>query len=152
MPAAPAPRRRGRGCLVVAMIAAGGLVFGLAVLAAIAIPAYADYVARTRVTQALSEAAAAKLQVAAFRIEHGRCPRADDPGFGPVRPPPPGSALAAIALGTDAAGGCTIELTLRGEPDALEGRHLRLAGAAGGGAWTCSTDLAPRYRPSGCRD
>ncbi|MEX2498772.1 MAG: pilin [Wenzhouxiangellaceae bacterium] len=62
------------------MYGAGGIgmlaVAGIA--AAIAVPAYQDYVARSRINLAMAMATTLKLEIETFRLDHGRWPREDE--------------------------------------------------------------------------
>ena len=152
---AGAPPRRGlSGCAIAALVAAGCAVPVIAILAAIAIPAYQDYVARAAVAQALSSASPAKLQLQMSMIGQpaGQCP---GNGQGPLRAPEDyaGQGLASITFGKFESGDCGLVLVLR-QPRhrPLDGKRIWLElgpGLAGG--WRCRSELQDKYLPASCR-
>ena len=122
----------------------------IAILAAIALPAYQDYIVRSKVALVMAEAEAAKEQVSTFVANTDRCPRdAAELQLGP--PSTPGlAALDVVPLG---GGVCVIELTLEALPgaqDLADGRiYLR---REEDGSWSCTSDLARQTRlPPTCR-
>jgi type IV pilus assembly protein PilA len=149
-PAAPATGLS-RGCLI-AIIAAVLLPFAvvaLAIIAAIAIPAYADYASRAQVLGILEQATPAKAAVESFYAEVGRCPR-DAAEIALSQPVAPG--LRELRLEEDAGGRCLIELAL-GQLKAAGGTeagNLTLT-RLGTGDWNCSSNLPPRLLPESCR-
>ena len=152
-PARPAPPggKRLPGCLVAAVVAAALMVPMVAILAAIALPAYRDYVGRSQVAQALAATAPLQQQVTAFVASHGRCPGNDDPGFGPADAYA-GHARAGIELGESDEGVCAIELLLQDERNEdLDGHRLWLEYEAAAGQWRCSAEIEDRYLPAHCR-
>lgn len=148
-----APAKKSSGCKIAAIIlVVGGLCMLpiLAIMAAIALPAYQDYVVRTKVATALAEARAVQPQVEAFFANTDRCPRdAAELGLSP-----PGSeAVAAIVVGEANTGMCTIDLQLKGVSGAedLAGESIRLS-RDNAGDWYCTSDMAKRIRlPTDCR-
>ena len=152
-PARPAPpgNARLRGCLIAAVVAVLLAVPMVAILAAIAVPAYHDYLGRSQVAQALAAAAPLQAQVAAFVAGHDRCPGNDDPGFGPAEAYA-GSTHAGIELGESDEGVCAIELLLQDERNGkLDGHRLWLEYEAAAGQWRCSAEIEDRYLPAHCR-
>ncbi len=115
----------------------------IGILAAIAIPAYSDYQAKSKFTAAMSEAAAGKT---AFEL------KSND-----------GVAIAAVGdIGlaattsncTMAAGATTITCTIRQAPSQVNGKIITWTRAADG-TWGCDSDLAAadkiKYAPTSCR-
>ena len=127
----------------------------IAILAAIAIPAYQDYVIRSQVTEGLSLADGAKTAVAEFYSNTGRLP--------------PGNASAGLASDTSISGsyvskldvGLTGIVVAYGGPKANSAiptaATLLLSPITGAGAgtikWTCKAgaSLQQKYLPSSCR-
>ncbi|MGJ4802712.1 pilin [Luteimonas sp. SDU82] len=145
---APAPRQGMHGCLI-ALLVAGGLAIPVAaILVAIAMPAYNDYLARSQIVAALAETAPVKVRLGEFVAQHGRCPLADEPGFGAAHAP--GQAHAGVAfIATDS--GCAMAIALpdtRGGP--LQGKRLWLEREEDG-SWRCGSDAEDRYLPADCR-
>jgi hypothetical protein len=116
----------------------GGLLLVLvpimAILAAIALPAYNDYTVRAKVATAVNALQPLKDQVQHFADDEGRCPGANDAGF-----PAPGdftqAGLSAVNIGRFNNGHCGIEATL-----AARQEHRRRPAVAG---------IRSRQRPLG---
>lgn len=146
-------KKKGSGCGVVAIVLVGGgifLIMVLAILAAIALPAYQDFLVRSKIVVVMAEGEAAKHQVSTFFANTDRCPRdAAELQLGP--PTSPGlAALDIVPLGD---GVCVIELTLEALPgadDLADGRILLRRESDG--TWSCSSDLSRQSRlPASCR-
>lgn len=149
----PPPKRGLSGCAIAAIVVAALAVPVLAILAAIAIPAYNDYTIRAKTTAGLVGAAPAMQRaVAEFAAQHGRCPGNDD--FAPlVRQFATVARPATVRFGALANGHCAFEFTLRGNA-AVEGRTWLHEAHRDGDLlrWDCSGgDLPDRYRPPACR-
>jgi type IV pilus assembly protein PilA len=147
-PAMPAiePRKKNNGCLIAALVGGiGGLVV-LSILAAIALPAYRDYLIRSKTTMALAEGRALTVPVLEYQQANGRCPTT----FDELGLPPPDLDVTLVSLGE---GRCVIEVGLEGLYDsrALDDRRLYLT-LEESGAFSCTSDLEREiYLPSGCR-
>ncbi|MBB6367373.1 type IV pilus assembly protein PilA [Xanthomonas sacchari] len=151
---AAAPRSGLSGCAIMAIIGAVGgvmLVAFLGIAAAIALPAYQDYLARAKVAQALGTLAPLKDQVAAFAAQEHRCAVNGDTGFGTPQSYA-GDAIAQVRVGRFDNGHCGLEATLR-LPDQkrLDGKALWLDYDERTSAWNCSSDLDDRVLPVHCR-
>lgn len=156
-PAAPAttvePPKKGNGCLIAAAVIVGGgvfLLFVLGILAAIALPAYQDYVTRSQLASVRLEGQTAKLAVDQFRANTDRCPR-DAEELGLAEPSTPG--LDRLEVGALDDGRCAVELTvgtLGTNNSAIGGRLLLTRGEDG--MWSCSSEGIPeKLLPSDCR-
>jgi len=137
----------------------------IGILAAIAIPAYQDYTVRSKVTEGLTAAAAAKTSVADAWNSLGVMP-ADQGEAGLEDNPADGSGYATkyvdsmlYAYLTDTTGTLTVDLnaTTLGLP-AGSGETVVFLGtvnAVGGIDWTCDdaagSTLPQKYRPANCR-
>ncbi len=147
--AAPPPKKRMHGCLIALIVALCLMVPVVGILAAIAIPAYNDYVARAKVAQAMGTTMALRWRVVEFREREERCPVNGDAGFSDddlVLGPP----VASVRLGDAGENRCTITLTLGDATPALDGRHLDYAFDPGTGDWRCRSDVDARHLPAGC--
>ncbi|TAA40197.1 GYF domain-containing protein [Pseudoxanthomonas winnipegensis] len=149
-----APARRGlSGCAIAAIVALACAVPVTAILAAITIPAYQDYVTRSVIAQALSEAAPVQAQVqqAIAQAPSGSCPANGQP---PFRAPGDyaGRAVSAITIGKfPASGACGLKIVLRRPGQArLDGKRIWLE-ADGAGGWRCRSELPGRQLPAQCR-
>lgn len=140
------------GCLV-AIVVAGILMillFIAGILAAIALPAYQDYLQRAKVAQAAAEVAPLRLLVTDFRDAEGTCPFNGDGGIGP-EDSPAGIYATKITAGEFDDGSCGIELELGNTGHAgLDGGRIWWQLGADG-AWTCSSDVDDRWLAAECR-
>ena len=127
----------------------------IAILAAIAIPAYQDYVIRSQVSEGMSLADGAKTAYAEFYSNTGRKP-ASNASVGLAAPTSiSGSYVSAVTIV-----GTGIQVTYSG-PKAntnIAGDMLLLSPITGAGsgsiAWTCKAGATPipaKYLPSSCR-
>ncbi|KAF1712106.1 hypothetical protein CSC70_00815 [Pseudoxanthomonas kalamensis DSM 18571] len=121
----------------------------VAILAAIAIPAYQDYTLRARVYTAVAAVAPLKTQIVQFEDEQQACPGNDDEGFGAPESYA-GDSGAAVRIG-EFDGRCGLELHLDDPSPRLDGKVLRLEHDAESGDWDCSSDIEVRYLPASCR-
>lgn len=142
--------------LILGLLAGIGLLglIGIAILAAIAIPAYQDYTMRAKLAGAYNEAWQIQIAVSEyFNSNDGNCPSNGDGSVG--------SAdsyyglyysRAQVEPGTDANGSpfCLINLTLAGDPK-LAGKTLQLAMDANQ-TWSCMSDDQEivRWLPKSC--
>jgi type IV pilus assembly protein PilA len=139
-----------RGWIVALVIGLGGLIVVVAILAAIAIPAYQDYVVRAKVSVAFVEADAQKAAVAEFYAAQGRCPTNGDEGFKPAQDYAT-PMVSAIHIRPSDSGDCGIELILSNlGGSAVANKTLRYSMDAKG-KWTRSSDLPARYLPQSMR-
>lgn len=122
----------------------------IGVLAAIAIPAYQNYIIRAKVSEALTFASQAKTAVAEYYQSQGTLP-ADNPTAG----------LATSITGTNvsqvtvAAGVITVTASIAGVPTASSNIIFTPATGPSGITWTCNSSAAGtldnQYRPSNCK-
>ena len=128
----------------------------IAILAAIAIPAYQDYVIRSQVSEGVALADGSKTAVAEFYQNNGRWPGSNISAGVAKDTSIIGNYVTQLDVGTPAAG--EIQVTYGG-PKANKVLStsttliLSPTSAKGGSvAWTCkSTTLASKYLPSACR-
>lgn len=123
----------------------------IAILAAIALPAYQDYTIRAQVSEGMVLADGAKTAVAEYYTNKGTFPT-DNPTAG-------------LAAATDIKGNYVSQVAVANGVitvtyganvnSAVSGKTVTLspdAGAGGSIKWACaSTDLLPKYLPSSCR-
>ena len=116
----------------------------IAILAAIAIPAYQDYVARSQVTAGLADITAGKSLYEA----HILATSATSFNPGDIGLQDPTTRCNPITMDPDPNNGY-IECTLVGTPK-IAGSHIRIERNSAG-HWTCTTDVAnDKYKPAGC--
>jgi type IV pilus assembly protein PilA len=116
----------------------------IAILAAIAIPAYQDYVARSQVTAGLADITAGKSLYEAHIVA------TSSTSFlpGEIGLHDPTARCNPITMDPDPNNGY-IECTLVGNPK-INGSHIRIERDSSG-HWTCTTDVAyEKYFPDGC--
>ena len=118
----------------------------IAILAAIALPAYQDYIARSQVTTGLADI---RSGVTAFeeRIQRGTpagAPTEADIGLQKV------TARCAIAVSGAASdtSGQKIQCTMKGNPK-VNTKTVILERDANG-SWNCTTTAEAKYKPTGC--
>lgn len=136
----------------------------IGILAAIAIPAYQNYIARSQVTEALTLASAQKGPVADVYSQDGTCPAngtAASNGI-PVKTEIKGKYVAEVETGGEgtATGGCTItaKMNSTGVSTDIQGGLLKLTMTNNGGSmsWACTTvstgagKIDQKYLPKAC--
>lgn len=122
----------------------------IAILAAIALPAYQDYVARSQVAEGFSLATSARLAIAEQYSQTGEFPATNAEGG--LAPPQSinGRHVRSVTVGP---GDGSIAVTFSGTASAkISGQTLALnaTDASGSIRWTCG-GVDPRYLPSSCR-
>jgi len=130
----------------------GGAVPMLGILAAIAIPAYQEYVTRAQVSEAVVLADGAKLAVAEFYGAHGRCPKSNaeaelgDPAS--LR----GAFVDSVSV-SETNGRCVIQAKLGGArlASVLRGKQVSFVATNPQAGWVCDGNVAPKYLPRSCR-
>jgi len=125
----------------------------IGILAAVAIPAYTDYTARAKVTEAVGALAAAKTSVSEYYISQGSMP-ADATEAG-INTGALGDYVASVAYTQTSATVGEVEVTLTNNITGdLNGKKFKLTGtgSAQGVSWACTTTDAPaKYLPASCR-
>ncbi len=116
----------------------------IGILAAIAIPAYQDYIARSQVAAGLAEISPGKTQFEVLMNEGTAPTTAADIGLAVSTRC---TALTILATaGTTGTG--SIECKLAGTPT-INTKTITLSRASTG-AWSCATTAAAKYAPKGC--
>jgi type IV pilus assembly protein PilA len=143
----------------------------IGILAAIAIPQYQDYVTRSKVTEGLNLAAAAKTAVAETFQAKGKMPTGSNNSYGlPLPASISGTYVTSVSVagGTAQGTGGVITITYNAADPHLSGKILTLVPIteAGGIAWECGyatvvvngitqagvgTTVDNRYLPQSCR-
>ncbi|PJK00510.1 prepilin-type cleavage/methylation domain-containing protein [Lysobacteraceae bacterium NML91-0213] len=124
----------------------------IAILAAIALPAYQDYVARSQVSEGMSLSAGAKTAVAEYYANHGAYP-ANNAAAGVS---PAGSITGKYVSGTTIANGViTVAYAKTATSAKVRGGSLALSPTDRGGSieWACAAGagMEAKYLPSSCR-
>jgi len=124
----------------------------IGILAAIAIPAYQDYTIRSKVSEGLNLASAAKLAVSETFSSDGAFKSAQVSYGLPQAVSIAGTHV--VSVGVNNLGYVTVNFTVLGGSVARgDGLQLRPTTAAGSIKWTCYADgLDAKYLPSTCRN
>ncbi|AXK73401.1 DUF4339 domain-containing protein [Lysobacter sp. TY2-98] len=141
------PQKQGMSGCLIALIVVGVLAVPMiGILAAIAIPAYNDYVVRSKVAQQVDmRAAAIEVQVTEAHQRLGRCPNdAQEAGVADG---------ANLDFGHLQDGRCAFQITVRDPKPQIDGKTVVFAApTAPSGPWDCTGgDLPPRYRRAACK-
>lgn len=125
----------------------------IGILAAIAIPAYQDYVARSQSTEGLNLASGQKTTVAEIWSTEGSFADADSGSSGiPAAADISGDFVSQVAV---ADGIITATFASSGVAAPLQGNSLQLSPVTSAGSvnWVCSSsDIDDEYLPSDCRN
>lgn len=124
----------------------------IGILAAVAIPAYQDYIARSQATEAVYLLQAGKTPFVDYFGDRGFWPAAASDVMGTTS----GKYTATIAITSGGGGTGALEVTATmaslGVNSAVAGQTIVLTTGDGGKAWGCSNGtLAPKFRPAACR-
>ncbi len=127
----------------------------IAILAAIAIPQYQNYITKTQFTESQTIADGLKTPIVEFSNQNGSCPTNTSGGF------LPGASYKGKYVASVAVGGtyptCTVTATFKATGSVsqpLGGQTTILTGTVNGGtvSWTCSaTGIPDKYLPQVCR-
>lgn len=112
----------------------------IGILAAIAIPAYSKYQAKSKVTAGLAEVSALKVGYDAV-INQGGTPDTTNVGMSGTS-----TANCDISVGS---GDTALSCALKNAPPAVASATITLKRDADGG-WTCATTVTDDYKPKGC--
>jgi type IV pilus assembly protein PilA len=127
----------------------------IGILAAVAIPAYQDYIARAQVSEAVSLLSSGKAAMAEHYADHGYWPTGASEVMGSVA----GKYTASVTiLASATTGALTLEATMKPSNinASITSGTVILYTTDGGKIWTCSPGttapaLATKYLPSACR-
>lgn len=142
----PSRRQRAGFSLIELMI----VIAIIAILAAIAIPAYQNYVIRAQVTEGLSLASGAKAAVWDYVSNTGEYPSNNDvAGLADA-----GAIAGNYVSSVNVSGGkVTVSFDQPATNTAIRNQTLTLSPYTHGGSieWTCASAMPGRYLPSACR-
>jgi type IV pilus assembly protein PilA len=126
----------------------------IGILAAVAIPAYQDYIARSQVGEAVNLMAGGKTPLAEFYADKGAWPNFATSVMGTTA----GKYTASIALTVgngQTAATATLTATMKGAGSVnkqIAGGTIQLETTDGGKIWTCKTGtVLPKYVPGACK-
>ena len=123
----------------------------IGILAAVAIPAYQDYIARSQVSEAVSLTAGGKTPLAEYYSDKGAWPAAATDVMGNIS----GKYVSVITIAAGGNSTNTVSLEARMKTAtinaAIQSGTLILT-SADGKQWDCTGgNLGPKYRPASCR-
>lgn len=128
----------------------------IGILAAIAIPAYQNYIARSQATEALNLASGLKGPVAEYFSQEGACPNNDSAAVGgiAVKGSITGKYVASVATGTTS-NKCTITATFINSEGVNAGLKnqtitLTMTDNSGSNSWACTSTANQKYLPKSC--
>lgn len=124
----------------------------IGILAAIAIPAYTDYTARAKVTEAVGALASAKTSVSEYYTSMGKMPI--DAAAAGINTAPAGSYVDNVEYTRTSDTVSAVTAELKGVNGTANGKKFKLTGTGSdaGVTWACSTvDLDQKYLPANCR-
>jgi type IV pilus assembly protein PilA len=113
----------------------------IGILAAVAIPAYQDYVAKSKFAAALSEVSAGKTGFDVKLNEGEAISAPEQAGLAAADKPTTNCTFGASAT--------TLTCTVRGGPSAIAGKVITLTRSTDG-AWSCGTDADEKFRGTSC--
>jgi type IV pilus assembly protein PilA len=123
----------------------------IGILAAVAIPAYQDYIARAQVSEAVALTSSGKTPMAEFHADKGIWPSTADIVMGSVS----GKYVSNITI--TAGAGVSTPLTLQAKMKGtavntvIQDKTLEVT-TTDGKVWACSGgDISSKYRPAACR-
>lgn len=127
----------------------------VAILAAVALPAFRVYVARAQVTEALSLSSGLSRAVLESYWQTGACVQSGNGVVPPATDVNGPYVLSVEASGTGTpTGGCTMTVTLRSSnvSPSLQGKTLTLTLDTAGSSsrWLCTSTVEQRYLPTSC--
>ena len=123
----------------------------IGILAAIAIPAYQDYVVRSQVSEGLSLADGSKTAIAEFYSNTGHLPLSNSSAGLAAATSIQGNYVKSV---TNTSGLVAVLFNSTKANKAIQGKTLNLSAipSAGSTKWTCkSTDIPNKYLPTNCR-
>lgn len=124
----------------------------IGILAAVAIPAYQDYIARSQVSEAISLTAGGKTPMAEFFADKGQWPASATDVMGTTSGKYVGSVAITTGAGTTGALELTATMASTGVNSAVQGATLILSTGDGGKSWGCSGgNISSKFRPASCR-
>jgi type IV pilus assembly protein PilA len=121
----------------------------IGILAAVAIPAYQDYIARAQMSEAVTLMGGGKTPLSEYIADQGGLPTAITEVVGTIS----GKYVSTLALAGNAT---TVYLTATmgttGVNSAIQGRTVQLSSADGAKSWDCSPgNVSAKFLPAACR-
>jgi type IV pilus assembly protein PilA len=129
----------------------------IGILAAIAIPAYQDYIARAQMSEAMVLADGLKTSISETYAQDGSCPANGTSGIAAAIAIN-GNYVTSVTTGGPggANGGCTVTVLMNSTSTStgIKGKNLILtmatSAAGGSNIWTCTSSALQKYVPKAC--
>ena len=127
----------------------------IGILAAIALPAYQDYIARSQMTEGFNLAGGQKGALSEFYADKGRWPTSNTEAGVAAASQITGKYVANVAVA-----GSVLTATMKSSnvPKGIQGKKVILTGTVaanpkdqGSYQWACSSDASSKYLPASCR-
>ena len=120
----------------------------IGILAAVAIPAYQDYIGRAQVAEGPALLGGLKTPITEAIANDGLTAGCVSP-TGAVTS---GKYVASVAVAIDGTTGCNVTATYQtsGVNDDVSGKLIRYKYTVSTSAWTCSTNLTAKFAPKSC--
>lgn len=125
------------------------------ILAAIALPTYQDYTARSQMTEALNLAGGQKSAITEFRSNTGKWPSSNLEAGIVVPSGLTGKYVEKVTItGTQSAGLINAQMKGTNVADSIKSATLTLKGEEKSGSyvWSCWSSVSNRFLPSSCRN
>lgn len=122
----------------------------IGILAALALPAYQDYIARTQMTEAFNLAGGQKGAVTEYEADKGVWP-ADNSAAGVAAAADiKGKYVASVTVASNA---ITAQMASSGVSKDIQGAKLTLTATKNSGSydWQCTSDAQKKFLPASCR-
>jgi len=132
----------------------------IAILAAIAIPAYQDYITKSQFTESQTVADGLKTPIQEYFTQTGACPQIGTAlgGLAAATTSYAGKYVQSASVGTTITAGalCPITVTFKGTGSVstpLVSQTVIFNGTDNGGTftWACTSAVADKYKPAACR-
>lgn len=126
----------------------------IGILAALAIPAYQDYIARTQMTEALNLAGGQKSAVTEYHADKGSFPTSNTEAGIAAASQIKGNYVKSVSIGAN--GVITATMKGSGISQDIQGATLTLTptaqtATAGSYEWTCAASVSNKFLPATCR-
>ena len=123
----------------------------IGILAAIALPAYQDYIARSQMTEAFNLAGGQKGAVTEYEADKGVFPTTNSAAGVAAPATINGKYVASVTIGTG--GAITAQLKSSGVSAGIQGKTLTLTPTKQSGSytWACQSNADAKYLPAACR-
>jgi len=125
----------------------------IGILAAVALPAYQDYMARSQMTEAMTLASGAKAAVSEFYGNQGYWPGSNESAGLATTTDIAGKYVTSVDVSAGSGGTIVATLKSSGVASGIAGQTLTLSAITHPGSveWKCKSSAQGKYLPSNCR-